>query len=117
MLDGHENKGIVLAMVLVMTIVLSLVILSIVQMQSSQMITSQSVIDTIKSKELALGYFYQDYQRKMDNCALCPIPGDCNTCPAPQPVVLDGKTYTPQLQVQTGTGPEGTDQVQVSVTY
>lgn len=106
-----------MAMVLVMTIVLSLVILSIVQMQSSQMITAQSVIDTIKSQELALGYFYQDHQRKMDQCALCPVPGDCNTCPSPQPVVLDNKTYTPQIRVQPGTGPEGTDTVQVSITY
>lgn len=88
----RNDDGVILITVIMLTIVLSIVAISIMTINLSQVNSSQTVVDNIKSEQIALGVFYQYHQAKQDNCASCPSPGDCLSC-LPNSVTLDGKTY------------------------
>lgn len=79
-----QNSGVILITVLMLTMVLSLVAIGILGLYVSQIKTSQSVVDTIKAEELAMGAAYREYQ--------CQEWGYCGTSLVPQN--LDGKTFT-----------------------
>ena len=87
----RAQKGVILITVIMLIMVLSLVAIGILSLYVSQMKTTQSVVDTIKAEQLAMGEVYQQYQ--------CHEWGLCTTSPATQN--LDGKNYTVSAVAQS----------------
>ncbi len=115
---GHDERGVVLMTVTVMSLVLALVSLTILALNVSETRSARSTVDTIRAGELAVGVFFQAHQRLVEGCVNCPVAGDCGSCPAPSNENLDGKTFQiTSGPVNPGAGPNGTDVWNVTVVY
>ena len=89
-----NQSGFILATVILFILILTVVAISIMSLNVSQTTSGQSVVDTIKAEQLAIGAFYQHHQLRMKNCPNppCTTAGDCTTC-SPNPTPLDFKTF------------------------
>src|SRR3990167_7411999 len=78
----QDNSGVIMITVLVLILVMTVVAIGILGVNISQVSTSQSVVDTIRAEQLAIGVFYQYHQQQIDGNG---------TSPASE--VIDGKKY------------------------
>ena len=104
----QDNSGVIMVTVLVLVLVMSVVAIGILGVNISQVSTSQSVVDTIKAEQLAMGAFYQYHQRRIEGLV---------TNSSPIPISLDGKTYTVGVENQGNLGPNNANQIEVTVNF
>ena len=108
----NTKRGVILLSVIMVTIVISIVLIGIMSVNVSQIKTSQSIIDSIKAEELALGISYLCHQALNEGNPDCPT---VTTMP-----VLDGKTFnikTASATAAPGGGTYNTDIVTVEIEY
>ena len=72
----------VMVMVIMLTLVFAIIMIGILSLNVGRVKTGQSLVDSIKAEQLATGVMYRQMQQQMDQCQLCPTPGDCSSCPA-----------------------------------
>ena len=99
-----NNHGVILLTIILLTIIFSLIVIGIMSINVSHVKTGEKVIDNIRTEELAKGIFYQKQQ------AL--ISGSGST---PTQEVIDGKTYTVQVDCQPSSGPNETGKLTVCI--
>ena len=103
----QDNSGVIMITVLVLVLVLTVVAIGILGVNISQVSTSQSVVDSIKAEQLAIGAFYQYHQQQID--------GNGTT---PTSETMDNKTFSISINAAgAGSGPNNTNPIQVSVNY
>ena len=100
----QDNSGVIMVTVLVLVLVMTVVAIGILGVNISQVSTSQSVVDSIKAEQMAIGAFYQYHQQQIDG-----------TGTSPTQEVLDGKTYLISVQNKGAIGPNNTNQIEVSI--
>lgn len=106
-----KNKsGVILVTVVILTIILSIVTIGIMSLNVSQVKTASSVVDTIKTEQLATGLFYQDYQRRIDGL------GETSR---PTNIIVGSKIYTitRTTDINGGVNNNNTNQIQFNITY
>ena len=92
----RNNKGILLLTVILLTVILSMVAISVMSVNVSQVKSSQSIVDSIKADQMAMGVFYLCHQQLTeDPTASCPEPS----------MDLDGKTFSSDIVISSGVGP------------
>lgn len=98
-------------MVLVIVLTMSVVAIGIMSFNVSQVTSSQSVVDSIKAEQLAIGAFYQYHQQVTETGN--PTPG------APTQEILDGKAYTITVSNlgPSVVTPNSTSQIEVQVNF
>ena len=101
----HNNSGIIMVTVLVLVLIMTVVAIGILGVNISQVSTSQSVVDSIKTEQLAIGAFYQYHQQQIE--------GMNNL--APTQVNLDDKTYEVTVQNKGNLGPNNSNQIEITV--
>lgn len=92
--------------VLVLVLVMTVVAIGILGINISQVSTSQSVVDSIKSEQLAIGAFYQYHQQQIDGNGT-----------SPTQETLDGKTFQIDVNNLGGGGPNNTNQISITIDY
>lgn len=105
-LYGTHERGIILVTVLIITMVLSIVAIGVMSLNVSQVKTGSSVIDAIKAEQLAAGIFYQQYQQRVDQAGTLPTN-----------IILGDTTYLINRVETSGTGPNATNSVALTITY
>ena len=112
-----NEKGIILATVIIISMVMSIVAIGLISINASQESTGQTVIDTIKAEQLSVGAFFYYHQLQMEGCPNppCGTAGDCTTCPLPDEP-LD-KTFSVTTVEPGTTGPNDVDTVQITIDY
>jgi len=103
----NNNSGVILITVLMLSFVLSLITLGILATYVSQVKTGQSVVDSIKAEQLAVGLAYREYQ--------CQEWGLCGTPVATQ--TLDGKPFANSLVNVGMLTPPGSKIYRFTITY
>ncbi|MCK5214719.1 MAG: hypothetical protein KAR05_05145 [Candidatus Omnitrophica bacterium] len=114
----HNEKGIILATVIIISMIMSIVAIGLISINASQGSTGQTVIDTIKAEQLSEGAFFYYHQLQMEGCPNppCGTAGDCTTCPLPDEAP-DGKTFSVTIVEPGTTGPNDVDTVQIIINY
>ena len=102
----NDNSGVIMVTVLVMVLIMTVVAIGILGVNISQVSTSESVVDSIRAEQLAIGAFYQYHQRQIEGVGN-----------ALNPEIIDNKTYTISMNITAGAGLNGTDKVEVKVDY
>ena len=107
----QDNSGIIMVTVLVLVLVLTVIAIGILGLNVSQVSTSESVVDTIRQEQLAIGAFYQYHQQQIEGNL---------TLPSPRTETIDGRTYTVSIQSTAGTvanpTPNNVNQIDVTIT-
>ena len=105
-----NDEGVILLTVIMLTIVLSIVAIGIMSVNVSQVKTGQSVVDSIKAEQLAMGVFYLCHQSLSEGAATCPQSIE----------TMDGKTFTFNAldnPPSVGGGPNNTTEYDFEVNY
>jgi len=117
----NNNSGIILLTVIVLSIVLSIISIGIVSIHISHKRSSDSIVKNLNAEQLAISKFMEVQQIQNEGCVaaaqFCTTLGDCSTCDYSEVIDVDGKNYTVTVTETAGTGPLGTNTIDVSVTY
>src|SRR3989338_6326690 len=103
----QNNRGVILLVVTTMTIILSILAIATMSITVSQNLSNQQQIVRIKAEQLAKGAFWYSHMGKISN----------NDPQAPPAQTLDSKTFTANITVTPGTGPNGEDDFDSRVNY
>ncbi|MDP8266682.1 MAG: hypothetical protein P9M07_07035 [Candidatus Aceula meridiana] len=103
----NDQSAIVLITVIMLVLAMTTLALGLLSALASQGVFGQHQIDRIKAEQLAQGAFWLEYMSQ--------VTGDPN--PTPGSIVLDGKRFTIASQTSLGGGLNGTDLLQVDVSY
>ena len=104
-----SDEGVILLTVIMLTIVLSIVAIGIMSVNVSQVRTGQSIVDSIKAEQLAMGVFYLCHQALSEGGTL-PCPSSLET--------MDGKVFNAVSATPGGGSPPNDTTVYTfTVTY
>ena len=109
----QDNSGVIMITVLVLVLVMTVVAIGILGINISQVSTSQSVADTIRCEQLAIGAFYQYHQQQVEGCApACTPPDDWKED-------IEDKTYSITVESKGDAGEllNNVNQIDVSCNY
>ncbi len=105
----NNKKGIILLTVIMLVLAMTTLAVGILGAIGSQGLLGQNQVDRIKAEQLAKGYFWKSY---MQGTAT----GTAGTGMSSE--TINGKFFTIGVSAPNpGTGPSGTNPLQVSVTY
>ena len=108
----RDNSGVVMITVLVLVLIMTVVAIGILGINISQVSTSQSVVDSIKAEQLAIGAFYQYHQQQIEAGD-----GSGGGGGSSSQETLDGKTFQIGIDNLGSGGPNNTDQIEVTVNF
>jgi len=120
----HHNRlanrsGIVLVTVIILSITMALVAVSLMKMNSGQVLSQRSIVDSIQAEQIAIGRYYQYLQRRQEGCSSCANPGDCTSCTIPNEVLQDEagnqQTFTVTMQDLGNAGTQMNDTRNIAV--
>ena len=107
-----DNSGVIMITVLVLVLVMTVVAIGILGVNISQVSTSQSVVDTIKAEQIAIGAFYQYHQQQVEGLSGA----------LPTSETIDGKTYTISIDEKNPIDdgivtPNNVNQVEITIDF